>query len=149
MTQISSNIYHIGVDDDNLDLFEGQYPLTSGISYNSYLIDGGTIAIVDAVDTRRTTEWLARLSDALGTRVPDYLIVQHMEPDHSGSIRAVMERYPDMKIVATAKAIAMLGNFFEGLDLTGRTIAVGDGDTLRVGSRTLRFITAPMVHRPK
>ena len=76
MTQISSNIYHIGVDDDNLDLFEGQYPLTSGISYNSYLIDGGTIAIVDAVDTRRTTEWLARLSDALGTRVPDYLIVQ-------------------------------------------------------------------------
>lgn len=149
MTQISSNIYHIGVDDDNLDLFEGQYPLTSGISYNSYLIDSGTIAIVDAVDTRRTTEWLARLSDALGTRVPDYLIVQHMEPDHSGSIRAVMERYPDMKIVATAKAIAMLGNFFEGLDLTGRTIAVGDGDTLRVGSRTLRFITAPMVHWPE
>lgn len=149
MQAIAPNIKFIGAEDDNLDLFEGQYPLTQGISYNSYLIDDEQIAVMDAVDIRRCSDWLTRLADALGGRTPAYLIVQHMEPDHSGSIRAMLERYPEAKVVATAKAMAMLDNFFDGIDLAERRVTVADGDTLSLGRTTLRFITAPMVHWPE
>lgn len=149
MKSISPAITFIGVDDDNLDLFEAQYPLATGISYNSYLIADEKTAIVDAVDARRTDEWLALLSAALGQRNPEYLIVQHMEPDHSGSIRALMAAYPDIKIVATKKAIDMLGDFFEDLDFSDRTIPVTDNDTLQLGRTKLSFLTAPMVHWPE
>lgn len=149
MQAIAPNVKFIGAEDDNLDLFEGQYPLTKGISYNSYLIDDEQIAVMDAVDIRRCSDWLTRLADALGGRTPAYLIVQHMEPDHSGSIRAMLERYPEAKVVATAKAMAMLDNFFYGIDLAERRVTVADGDTLSLGRTTLRFITAPMVHWPE
>lgn len=149
MQAIAPNVKFIGAEDDNLDLFEGQYPLTQGISYNSYLIDDEQIAVMDAVDIRRCSDWLTRLGDALGGRTPAYLIVQHMEPDHSGSIRAMLERYPEAKVVATAKAMAMLDNFFDGIDLAERRVTVADGDTLSLGRTTLRFITAPMVHWPE
>lgn len=149
MQAIAPNVKFIGAEDDNLDLFEGQYPLTKGISYNSYLIDDEQIAVMDAVDIRRCSDWLTRLADALGGRTPAYLIVQHMEPDHSGSIRAMLERYPEAKVVATAKAMAMLDNFFDGIDLAERRVTVADGDTLSLGRTTLRFITAPMVHWPE
>ena len=149
MQAIAPNIKFIGAEHDNLDLFEGQYPLTQGISYNSYLIDDEQIAVMDAVDIRRCSDWLTRLADALGGRTPAYLIVQHMEPDHSGSIRAMLERYPEAKVVATAKAMAMLDNFFDGIDLAERRVTVADGDTLSLGRTTLRFITAPMVHWPE
>lgn len=149
MQAIAPNVKFIGAEDDNLDLFEGQYPLTQGISYNSYLIDDERIAVMDAVDIRRCSDWLTRLADALGGRTPAYLIVQHMEPDHSGSIRAMLERYPEAKVVATAKAMAMLDNFFDGIDLSERRVTVADGDTLSLGRTTLRFITAPMVHWPE
>lgn len=149
MQAITTRVKFIGADDDDLDLFEGQYPLSNGISYNSYLIDDDRIAVMDTVDRRRSDVWMARLADALGGRTPCYLIVQHMEPDHSGSIRAMLERYPETIIVATAKAMAMLGNFFDGIDLTGRSLIVADGDTLSLGCTTLRFISAPMVHWPE
>ncbi len=149
MQAIAPNVKFIGAEDDNLDLFEGQYPLTKGISYNSYLIDDEQIAVMDAVDIRRCSDWLTRLADALGGRTPAYLIVQHMEPDHSGSIRAMLERYPEAKVVATAKAMAMLDNFFDGIDLAERRVTVANGDTLSLGRTTLRFITAPMVHWPE
>lgn len=149
MQAIAPNVKFIGAEDDNLDLFEGQYPLNQGISYNSYLIDDEQIAVMDAVDIRRCSDWLTRLADALGGRTPAYLIVQHMEPDHSGSIRAMLERYPEAKVVATAKAMAMLDNFFDGIDLAERRVTVADGDTLSLGRTTLRFITAPMVHWPE
>lgn len=149
MQAIAPNVKFIGAEDDNLDLFEGQYPLTQGISYNSYLIDDEQIAVMDAVDIRRCSDWLTRLADALGGRTPAYLIVQHMEPDHSGTIWAMLERYPEAKVVATAKAMAMLDNFFDGIDLAERRVTVADGDTLSLGRTTLRFITAPMVHWPE
>lgn len=149
MQSIISNVHFIGAEDDNLDLFEGQYPVPGGISYNSYLIDDEKTAVVDAVDVRRCSDWLDALDTALAGRTPDYLIVQHMEPDHSGSIGALLARYPDTKVIATAKAVAMLGNFFEDIDFSTRTIAVGDGDTLSLGRTTLRFVTAPMVHWPE
>ena len=149
MQPITDNIRFIGAEDDNLDLFEGQYPLVKGISYNSYLIDDEKIAVVDSVDVRRCGDWLAALGDVLGGRVPGYLVVQHVEPDHSGSIHALLSRYSDMKVVATAKAVAMLGGFFEDVDFAARSIVVRDGDTLSLGATTLRFITAPMVHWPE
>ncbi len=149
MRHITPNIRFIGAEDDNLDLFEGQYPIPGGISYNSYLIEDEKTAVMDAVDIRRCDDWLDNLAAALQGREPSYLIVQHMEPDHSGSIRAALERYPALTVVATAKAITMLGNYFEGMDLSGRTVTVCDGDTLALGHATLRFFTAPMVHWPE
>lgn len=149
MLSVTPNVRFIGVDDDNLDLFESQYPLVKGISYNSYLIDDEHVAIVDAVDVRRCSDWLANLSEALEGRQPDYLIVQHVEPDHSGSVAAVLNRYPGLKVVATAKAVEILGNFFEGIDIAGRSVMVKDGDTLSLGRATLKFFTAPMVHWPE
>lgn len=149
MQTIAPNIRFIGVEDDNLDLFEGQYPVPRGISYNSYLIDDERVAVVDAVDVRRCADWLGRLDTALAGREPYCLIVQHMEPDHSGSIRAALDRYPAMKVVATAKAMTMLADFFEGMDLSSRAVTVGDGASLSLGATELHFITAPMVHWPE
>lgn len=146
-TTISDNIKYIGVDDTDLDLFESQYIIPNGVSYNSYLILDDKVAVVDTVDSRKEQEWLEALEGALEGRIPDYLIVQHMEPDHSGCIRTFTERYPNTQIVATARAIKMLSQFFE--EYSFNTLAVGEGDTLSLGGRTLTFYLAPMVHWPE
>ena len=147
--KVTETIKYIGVDDTDLDLFESQYIVPNGISYNSYLIEDEKIAIMDTVDKRKSDQWWANLTDALAGRTPDYLVVQHMEPDHAGNIADAMERFPQMKIVATARAIGMLPQFFEGVDFEGRTVAVGENDTLSLGQHTLQFIMAPMVHWPE
>lgn len=146
---VTETIKYIGVDDTDIDLFESQYIVPNGISYNSYLIEDEKIAVMDTVDKRKSDEWWAKLAEALGDRTPDYLIVQHMEPDHAGNIAAAMEKYPDMKIVATDRAVKMLPQFFEDVDFTDRTISVGENDTLSLGQHTLQFIMAPMVHWPE
>ena len=146
---ISDAIKYIGVDDMELDLFESQYIIPNGMSYNSYLILDDKVAIMDSVDARKSEEWLEKLSCALGDRIPDYLVVQHMEPDHAGSIAATIEKYPQIKIVASARAVQMMPQFFEDIDFSSRTIAVKEGDTLELGVHTLHFIMAPMVHWPE
>lgn len=142
-------IKYIGVDDTDIDLFEALYDVPNGVSYNSYLIADDKVAIMDAVDIRKCNEWMENLSKALNGRTPDYLVVQHMEPDHAGSIAAVIERYGDIKIVCSARAAQMLPQFFDGIDFVGRTIVVAEGDTLSLGSHTLKFFMAPMVHWPE
>lgn len=152
MNKITSNIQYVGADDDNLDLFEAQYPVPAGISYNSYFIDGGSMtAVVDAVDVRRTSDWLGSVTlEVERTGVaPSYLIVQHMEPDHSGSIHKLLALYPSLKVVCTPKAASMLSDFFPGLDMTDRLVLVNDGDRLTLGDTSLQFFTAPMVHWPE
>ncbi len=150
MRKITSDITFIGTDDDNLDLFEAQYPLTSGISYNSFIIQDEKIAIVDAVDIRRIDDWIANIDSILhdGTQ-PDYLIIHHMEPDHSGGVRTLLAKYPDLKIVCTRQAAAMLANFFEDIDFSDNVMTVADGETLSLGRHELKFLTAPMVHWPE
>ena len=142
-------IKYIGVDDTDIDLFEALYDVPNGVSYNSYLIADDKVAIMDAVDIRKCNEWMENLSEALNGRTPDYLVVQHMEPDHAGSVTAVIERYGDIKIVCSARAAQMLPQFFDGIDFVGRTIVVAEGDTLSLGSHTLKFFMAPMVHWPE
>ncbi|MBQ8736260.1 MAG: FprA family A-type flavoprotein [Bacteroidaceae bacterium] len=146
---VTETIRYIGVDDTDIDLFESQYIVPNGISYNSYLITDEKIAIMDTVDKRKSSEWWSNLEQALNGRTPDYLIVQHMEPDHAGSIADAMAKYPDMKVVATERALKMMPQFFEDVDFEGRTIAVKENDTLALGAHTLRFIMAPMVHWPE
>lgn len=146
---ITDKIRYIGVDDLDIDLFESQYIVPNGVSYNSYLILDEKVAIMDTVDYRKHEEWLQKLDQALEGRTPNYLIVQHMEPDHAGSIAAVIARYPDIKVVASTRAVAMLPQFFEDTDFTTNTIAVKEGDTLELGSHTLQFFMAPMVHWPE
>ena len=148
-TNITDTIKYIGVDDLDLDLFESQYIIPNGISYNSYLIIDEKIAIMDSVDSRKSEEWLGKLTTELDGRTPDYLVVQHMEPDHAGSIAATVARYPQIKIVASTRAIQMMPQFFEDVDFADRTIAVKEGDTLCLGAHTLQFIMAPMVHWPE
>ena len=145
---ITNDIKHIGVNDHKIDLFEGQYIVPNGMSYNSYAILDEKIAIMDTVDVNFTHEWLDNIQGALGGRKPDYLIVQHMEPDHSANIVNFTKAYPQAKIVSSAKAFQMMGNFF-GTDFAENRIVVGEGDTLTLGSHTLTFITAPMVHWPE
>lgn len=145
---ISDNIKYIGVNDHDIDLFEGQYVVPNGMSYNSYAIIDEKIAIMDTVDARFTHQWLDNIQNALGNRVPDYLVVQHMEPDHSANIFNFAKAYPNAKIVSSAKAFAMMKNFF-GTDFAERQVVVGEGDTLSLGTRTLTFVTAPMVHWPE
>ncbi|MBQ7741918.1 MAG: FprA family A-type flavoprotein [Bacteroidaceae bacterium] len=142
-------IKYIGVDDPDLKLFESQYDLPDGMCYNSYLVLDQKIAIIDTTDRRKVSEWADSLQRALDGRKPDYLVVQHMEPDHSAGISQALELYPDIKIVASAKAIQMMSLYFEGLSLEGKTIAVKEGDTLDLGNRALQFIGAPMVHWPE
>ena len=149
LKNITSDVKYIGVDDTDLDLFESQYIIPNGMAYNSYLIEDEQIAVMDSVDARKCDEWLANLTEAIGERTPDYLIVQHMEPDHTGSIAVMMERYPNLKIVATARAVQMLPQFFEEYNFDGRTITVKEGDTLSLGRHTLQFFSAPMVHWPE
>ena len=144
---VTDDIKYIGVDDLELDLFESQYIVPEGMSYNSYLILDTKVAVMDSVDARMTGEWLENLEAALQGRTPDYLVVHHMEPDHSGSILAFARKYPQAQIVASAKALAFLGQFFEGE--TFKTLAVKEGDTLELGTHTLRFFGAAMVHWPE
>ncbi len=146
---ITPSIKYIGVDDADLDLFESQYVVPNGISYNSYVIMDEHVAIMDTVDRRRAGEWHDNLRRALDGRTPDYLVVHHLEPDHAAQIGAIMAEYPQLKIVASARAIAMLPQFFEDTDFEGRTIAVAEGGELNLGEHTLRFIMAPMVHWPE
>ena len=146
---VTETIKYIGVDDTTIDLFESQYIVPNGISYNSYLIMDKKIAIMDTVDLRKGEEWFANLAEALEGRIPDYLVVQHMEPDHSGNIAILIEKYPEIKIVASAKAIQMMPQFFEDTCFEGKTITVKEGDTLNLGTHTLQFFMAPMVHWPE
>ena len=145
---ITKDIRYIGVNDHKIDLFEGQYTVPNGMAYNSYVILDDKIAVMDTVDAAFTHEWLDNMQGALGGRQPDYLIVQHMEPDHSANILQFTKAYPTAKIVSSAKAFAMMKNFF-GTDFADRQIVVGEGDTLVLGSHTLHFVAAPMVHWPE
>ena len=148
-SNLTEKIKYIGVDDTTIDLFESQYIVPNGISYNSYLVMDEKIAIMDTADKRKGEEWFANLEEGLEGRTPDYLIVQHMEPDHAGNIAVLMEKYPELKVVASAKAIQMMPQFFEDTCFEGRTIAVKEGDTLNLGGRELKFFMAPMVHWPE
>lgn len=145
---ISDSIRYIGVDDLELDLFEGQYIIPEGMAYNSYLILDEKTAVMDTVDADKTEEYMANLSAALGGRALDYIVVQHLEPDHSGSLKAVLDAYPDAKVVGTAKTFQMMPQFFD-YDLGDRAVTVKEGDTLSLGSHTLNFILAPMIHWPE
>lgn len=146
---ITEKIKYIGVDDTDIDLFESQYIVPNGVSYNSYVILDEKVAVMDTVDLRKCDEWLNNLATALEGRTPDYLIVQHLEPDHAGSIAKVLERYPEMQIVASDKAVKMMPQFFYEVNFEGRIIGVKEGGTLSLGGRTLHFAMAPMVHWPE
>lgn len=146
--RISDDIRYVGVNDHAVDLFEGQYTVPNGMSYNSYVIFDDKIAVMDTVDAHFTHEWMDNLQNLLGDRAPDYLIVQHMEPDHSANIANFMKLYTNATIVSSAKAFAMMEQFF-GTDYADRRIVVGEGDTLQLGKHTLAFVTAPMVHWPE
>ena len=145
---ITKDIRYIGVNDHEVDLFEGQYIVPEGMAYNSYAIIDEKIAVMDTVDKNFSGEWLKNLEAELDGRLPDYLVVQHMEPDHSGSITAFTEKYPEATVVSSSKAFTMMGNFL-GVDFAERRIVVGEGDTLCLGAHTLSFVTAPMVHWPE
>ena len=146
---ITPTIKYIGVDDTTLDLFESQYTIPNGIYYNSYLKKKKKVAIMDTVDRRMSDEWWANLETALDGRNPDYLVVHHMEPDHAGNIANLLAKYPEIKIVASAKAIQMMPQFFEDTCFEGKTIVVKEGETLSLGAHTLQFFMAPMVHWPE
>ena len=145
---ITNDIRYVGVNDHNVDLFEGQYVVPNGMSYNSYVILDEKIAVMDTVDQNFTEEWLNNVADVLDGRKPDYLVVHHMEPDHSANIANFLAAYPEATVVSSAKAFVMMKNFF-GSDYADRRIVVGEGDTLSLGKHTLTFVTAPMVHWPE
>lgn len=147
-TTISNSILYVGVDDKTIDLFESQYVVPNGVSYNSYVILDEKIAIMDTVDARATDEWLKNVEKALNGKKPSYLIVSHLEPDHAANIQRISEKYPEMQIVGNAKTFAMLPQFFE-MDLSDKKVVVAEGDTLSLGSHTLQFFMAPMVHWPE
>ncbi len=146
--KISNDILYVGVNDHEIDLFEGQYVVPNGMAYNSYLIVDEKVAVMDSVDAGFTAEWLDNIDKALDGKAPDYLIVQHMEPDHSGSVLAFMDKYPNATIVSNSKSFVMMKQFF-GTEFSDRRMAVGEGDTLTLGTHTLTFVTAPMVHWPE
>ena len=145
---ITDSILYVGVDDKTLDLFESQYIIPNGVSYNSYVIMDEKITIMDTVDARKTDEWLQNVEQVLGGKTPAYLVVSHMEPDHASNIQILMDKYPEMQVVGNAKTFAMIPQFFD-VDLTGRTVPVKEGDTLSLGTHTLQFFMAPMVHWPE
>ena len=147
-TYISDSILYVGADDKTLDIFESQYPIPNGVSYNSYVIMDEKVAVMDTVDKRATDAWFENLAKALGDRKPDYLVVSHMEPDHAANIKNFADRYPETKIVGNAKTFAMMDQFFE-MDLTDRKVVVKEGETLNLGAHTLQFFMAPMVHWPE
>lgn len=146
--EITDKILYVGVNDRDIDLFEGQYVVPEGVSYNSYLIMDEKVVLMDTVDARKSEEWLANIKVVLGTRQPDYLVVSHMEPDHAGSISAVAEEFPDMKIVGNAKTFTFMGQFFD-FDIDSKKVVVAEGDELSLGKHNLKFIMAPMVHWPE
>ena len=146
--KISNEILYVGVNDHEIDLFEGQYVVPNGMAYNSYLIVDEKVVVMDSVDRGFTAEWLDNIDKALDGKAPDYLIVQHMEPDHSGSVVAFMDKYPNATIVSNSKSFVMMKQFF-GTEFSERRMAVGEGDTLTLGAHTLTFVTAPMVHWPE
>lgn len=147
-TYISDAVRYIGVNDSTLDLFESQYQVPDGVTYNSYVILDEKVAVMDTVDGRATETWLSNLEQVLGDAVPDYLVVSHMEPDHAFNIRRFAERYPQAKIVGNAKTFGMISQFFD-LDVSGRNVVVKEGDVLELGNHTLQFFMAPMVHWPE
>lgn len=147
-TYISDSIFYIGVDDKTLDLFESQYPVPNGVSYNSYVILDDKVAVLDTADARASEQWLANLDQALAGRPVDYLVISHMEPDHAANIGRFAQKYPDAKLVGNAKTFSMVGQFFS-MDLEGRKLEVKEGGLLELGHHTLQFFTAPMVHWPE
>jgi len=146
---LGNKVSYIGCDDLEIDLFEGQYPVAQGVSYNSYIIADEKTAILDTVDASKGDEWLANIEEALGARRPDYLVVHHMEPDHSANVAKVLAKYPLMKLVTSSKALKMIYQFFEGIQLEGRVIEISEGDILDLGEHKLHFVAAPMVHWPE
>ncbi len=146
---ISDSIKYIGVDDTTLDLFESQYVIPNGVSYNSYIILDDKIAVMDTVDARKTDEWFDNLTAALDGRTPDYLVISHLEPDHAANIQLFAEKYPETKLVLSAKAKAMLPQFFDIAELDSRCVTVKEGETLELGTHKLQFFMAPMVHWPE
>ena len=147
--QITNDILYVGVNDHQVDLFEGQYDVPNGMAYNSYVIKDERIAVMDTVDANFTKEWLDNIAAVLDGAKPDYLVVQHMEPDHAANIENFMNAYPDTTIVANTKTFGMMKNFFRNLDLEGRTLEVGNGESLTLGRHVLTFVFAPMVHWPE
>ena len=147
--KVTNDIIYVGVNDHQVDLFEGQYVVPNGMSYNSYVIKDEKIAVMDTVDVNFAEEWLANIAQVLDGAKPDYLIVQHMEPDHSANIYNFMKVYPDTTIVANEKTFVMMANFFREMDLEGRTLEVENGQTLSLGKHDLTFVFAPMVHWPE
>ncbi len=145
---ISNAVRYIGADDTTLDLFEGQYPIPNGVSYNSYVILDEKVAVMDTVDRRARSPWLENLERELNGRRPDYLVIHHLEPDHAANIGELAQRYPEMVLVGNAKTFSMLPQYFP-MDVSGRTLTVKEGDTLSLGSHTLTFVMAPMVHWPE
>lgn len=145
---ISDTVFYAGVNDRKVDLFEGQYPVPNGISYNSYIIKGEKVAVMDSVDKNFGEEWLENIEKVLGGKAPDYLVVLHMEPDHSANIKAFLEKYPDAVVVSSAKAFAMMENYF-GKEIAKNRFEVKDGEKLDLGGRSLTFVAAPMVHWPE
>lgn len=145
---ISDTVFYAGVNDRKVDLFEGQYPVPNGISYNSYIIKGEKVAVMDSVDKNFGEEWLENIEKVLGDKAPDYLVVLHMEPDHSANIKAFLEKYPDAVVVSSAKAFAMMENYF-GKEIAKNRLEVKDGEKLDFGGRSLTFVAAPMVHWPE
>ena len=145
--KITKDILYVGVNDHDIDLFEGHYIVPDGMAYNSYVVKGEKTAVMDSVDAHFTDEWISKVREAAGA--PDYLVIQHMEPDHSGSIMGFMNAFPEAKIVSSQKAFTMMANFFEGEDFADRRVVVKEGDTLDLGGHVLNFIAAPMVHWPE
>ncbi len=148
MKNITPTIHYVGVDDKTIDLFESQYVVPNGISYNSYVIMDEKIAVMDTVDKRKTDEWFKNVAEVLGDKTPDYLVISHLEPDHAGNIGAFIEKYPSVTLVGNAKTFAMLPQFFAN-DFEGKTLTVAEGEELSLGSHTLVFVMAPMVHWPE
>ena len=147
--KIGNDIYYVGVNDHQVDLFEGQYVVPNGMSYNSYVIKDEKIAVMDTVDANFTEEWLGKVAEVLDGAKPDYLVVQHMEPDHAANIENFMKAYPDTTVVANTKTFTMMENFFRGMDLEGKKHIVANGDSLTLGKHVLTFVFAPMVHWPE
>ena len=145
---VTDSVKYIGVDDKDIDLFESQYVVPEGVSYNSYVIMDDKITIMDTVDARATDEWVSNLKEVLGGKSPEYLVISHLEPDHAANIQKIAEMYPDMKLVSNAKTFQMLPQFFD-FDFSGRTVTVKEGEELPIGSHTLQFFMAPMVHWPE
>ena len=147
--RITNDIIYVGVNDHDIDLFEGQYIVPNGMAYNSYVIKDEKIAVMDTVDEKFGDEWLANIEKALGGAKPEYLIIQHMEPDHSANIEKFLAVYPETKVVGNAKTFTMIGNFFRALDLEGKKVEVKNKETLELGKHVLTFVFAPMVHWPE